>query len=319
MDYRLKKEIGKIEKLKKKKTFQCLHPDCTSLSIGSHSQQHGGQLKIISQNDEVYCANFNMYDALTKGNSASSLIKTKIKNASIYPGFCQTHDGQMFSSIEKKPLMQGDNLQASTFFLRTLTYEITRKKLIYFATQNIIEKCNKLMSSEFIRHLKMINLGREKFITHDLPFYLENAYKAYEHPNENILQTKWIVIPKTIKASSCTVFSPMRDFQKRIEHQAITSPQIMSSFNLVPAENETHVIVSWLTNHSRENQWIESAMETELECFINYIAICESEDVCIGPELWDSVDVFSRERVSQAMQHEIYRGALSEIPRVIKI
>jgi hypothetical protein len=319
VDYRLKREIGKIEKLKNNRKFQCLYPDCSSLSIGSHSQQRGGQLKIISENDEVYCVNFNMYDALTKGDAGSSLVNTKIKNASIYPGFCQNHDGPVFSPVEKSPLVQGNNLQASTLFLRTLTYEITRKKLIYFATQNIIEKCNKLMPEEIISNLKMMNLGREKFIKHDLPFYLENSYKAYNNPDKNILKTKWVVIPKTIKASSCTVFSPMRDFQKRIEHQAIASPQILSSFNLIPVENETHVVVSWLEGHSSENEWIESAMDKELEGFINYIAICESEDICIGPELWDSVDVFSRERVYEAMQHEIYRGALSEIPRVIKI
>lgn len=134
MDHRLKKEIGKIEKLKKRKTFKCNFPNCSSQSIGSHSQQRGGQLKIISTNDEVYAMNFNMYEVLTKGQSAFSLKKTRIKNASIYPGFCQTHDGQVFSSIEKKPLLQNDCFQASTLFLRAITYEITRKKLAYFKT-----------------------------------------------------------------------------------------------------------------------------------------------------------------------------------------
>ncbi|MEZ9426621.1 hypothetical protein AB4186_25175 [Vibrio lentus] len=319
MDHKLRKEIGKIEKLKRRKKFQCLFPQCSDVSIGSHSQQRGGQLKIISENDEVFSMNFSMYDVLTKGNSAFSLVKTRIKNASIYPGFCQTHDGQVFSPIEKQQLKKGDELQAATFFLRTVTYEVTRKRLVHFGTQKILENCAKILPETALDNFKLQNLGREKFIKHDLPFYLNNAYKAYNSPESGILKTKWVVIPKKINASSCTVFSPMRDFQERIYHQAIASPQILSSFNLVPMQDETHVIVSWLTQHTDKNDWIESVMDTQLEQFINYVAICESEDICIGPELWESVDIFTRERVYEAMHHEIYRGALDEIPCIIRI
>ncbi|EJL6615656.1 TPA: hypothetical protein ACGUON_000773 [Vibrio vulnificus] len=315
----LRKEIGKIEKLKTRKKFQCLFPRCSNFSIDSHSQQRGGQLKIISKNDEVFSMNFSMYDVLTKGSSAFSLVKTRIKNASTYPGFCQIHDGQVFSPIEKQPLKKGDELQAATFFLRAVTYEVTRKKLVHFGTQKILENCEGMLSEVALNNFKQQNLGREKFIKLDLPFYLENAYKAYDSPDLGILKTKWIVIPKKIKASSCTVFSPLLDFQERVYHQAIASPQILSSFNLVPLQDETHVIVSWLAQHAEENEWIESAMDAQLEKFINYVAICESEDICIGPELWESVDIFTRERVYEAMHHEIYRGALDEIPCIIRI
>jgi hypothetical protein len=49
------------------------------------------------------------------------------------------------------------------------------------------------------------------------------------------------------------------------------------------------------------------------------VAICESEDTCIGPELWRSVDVFTMGRVYHAIQHEVYRGPLDDVPRVIRI
>ncbi|MCG9964309.1 hypothetical protein [Shewanella cutis] len=319
MDNKLKKEIGSIEKLNKNKKFECLHPDCKAMSIGSHSQQHNGQLKIISKNDEVYAMNFNMYEVLTKGSSAFSLVKTPIKNASTYPGFCQSHDGQIFAPIEKHSLHLNNTLQVATLFLRAITYEITRKKLAHFKTNKILEKCAKLLPAETVENYKLQNLGREKFINNDLPFYLKKAYSACNTPNSGVLKSKWIVINKVIKASNCTVFCPIRDSVERYYHQAIACPQVMSTFNLVPTANETHVVVSWLTEHDKDNHWIDDAMENQLEKFINYIAICESEDICLGPDLWESVDVFTREKVHFAMHHELYRGSLNEIPIIIKI
>lgn len=319
MVHKLKKEIGKIEKLKKNKKFTCLFPNCSSVSIGSHSQQRGGQLKVISFNDEVYTMNFNMYEVLTKGESAFSLVKTAIKNASIYPGFCQIHDGQVFAPVEKQSLQLNDALQAATLFLRTITYEVTRKKLVHFKTQKILENCAKLLPPAILENYKLQNLGREKFINNDLPFYLGKAYSAYNSPESGVLRTKWVIINKVVKASSCTVFSPMRDPKERYYHQAIACPQVMSTFNLIPTASETHVVVSWLAEHDGDNGWIDNIMETELEKFINYVAICESEDICLGPELWESVDIFTRERVHEAIHHELHRGPLNEIPRIIRI
>ena len=319
MDHKLKKEIGKIEKLKKNKKFKCLFPNCSSMSIGSHSQQRGGQLKVISKNNLVYAMNFNMYEALTKGERALSLVKTEIKNASIYPGFCQNHDGQVFAPVEKLSLQLNDALQAATLFLRTITYEVTRKKLVHFKTQKILESCAKLLPAAVLENYKLQNLGREKFINNDLPFYLGKAYSAYNSPESGVLRTKWVSINKVVKASSCTVFSPMRDPKERYYHQAIACPQVMSTFNLIPTASETHVVVSWLAEHHGDNDWIDNVMETELEKFINYVAICESEDICLGPELWESVDIFTRERVHEAIHHELYRGPLNEIPRIIRI
>ncbi len=74
-----------------------------------------------------------------------------------------------------------------------------------------------------------------------------------------------------------------------------------------------------MAEHSDDNEWIEHIMDKELEKFVNYVAICESEDICLGPELWESVDIFTRERVHEAMYHELHRGPLGQVPRIIKI
>ena len=54
-----------------------MQPNCNNLSIGSHSQQRGGQLTAISCNSEVYTLDINMYEVLTRGLSAFELKKNK--------------------------------------------------------------------------------------------------------------------------------------------------------------------------------------------------------------------------------------------------
>lgn len=319
LNNRLKKEIGKIEKAKKNKKFKCLFPGCNEFSIGSHSQQRGGQLSAICRNNEVYAMDFNMYSVLAKGSSAFELKKTMIKNASIYPGFCQSHDGQIFSPIEKKELRHNDPLQIATFFLRTITYEITRKKLADFATREILNNCEKLLPDELVENFRGYIVGRGKFIEIDAPYYYDKAFSNYNYPNENILTTHWVTIPKNIYASSCTVFSPIFDIDERLHNQMYSIPQAMSTFNLVPTLDCTHVIVSWLTEHDHYNRWIVEVMNNDIEKFINYVAICESEDICLGPNLWEKVDIFTREEVLNAMKHVVHRGPFFEMPTIIKI
>lgn len=315
----LKEKIGKIEKSKREKKFNCLCNNCTSMSIGSHSQQRGGQLKIISKNDFVYALNFNLYDVIRNSSDAMCFIKTPIKNASIYPGFCQNHDGQVFKVIEKRDLEQNNKEQAAAFFLRTITYEITRKKLAVFMNNELLNKCYELLPDALIKNVNLKKLGQMKFIDNDAKHYLKTAFEYYKKPHSKLVETKWVVIPKTLKASCCTVFSPLTDPTKKIGDALGASYQAITTFNLVPTIDKTHVVVSWLSEHEHQNKWIRELMDTDIEQFINYIAICESEDTCLGPDLWQSIDVFTREKIHNLVQHEIYRGPITEIPRIIKI
>lgn len=314
----LRQKIGEIEKQRKNKTFQCLYPGCQANSIGSHSQQRGGQLSVICENDYVYALNASFYDVVNKRELACRLIETKIRNASIYPGFCQKHDSAVFHSIEKMPLDKGNNLQAAILFFRTITYEITRKKLAKFTEEKILSECQELVSLDVWMMTALSLVGRNKFIEIDMPFLLENSYKAYQEPESGIIETHWVFIPKIIKASTCTVFSPIRNFKERIDNQT-NGVQALSTFNLIPTKVGTHVVVSWFKIHDAYNNWIKDALVSDIEHFINYITICESEDICIGPELWRDVDIFTRDQVFHAMKHEVYRGPLHGVPRVIRI
>lgn len=289
------------------------------MSIGSHSQQRGGQLKTISENNFVYALNFNIYDVVTNSNEAMTFIKTPIKNASIYPGFCQSHDGQVFEVIEKIELEQDNIEQAAAFFLRTITYEVTRKKLAAFTNDELLNRCNELLPDELIHNIRLQKMGQMKFIENDAKHYLKTAFEYCKNPHSKLVKTKWVVIPKTLKASCCTVFSPHTDPAEKLKEAIGTPNQAMTTFNLVPTVDRTHVVVSWLSEHENENRWIRELMDADIEQFINYIAICESEDTCLGPELWQNVDIFTRDKIHELVHHEIYRGPITEIPRIIKI
>jgi hypothetical protein len=234
LDTKLRHKIGEIEKTIRKRHFKCLHPDCNLNAINSHSQHRGGQLSLISENDIVWAMNPSFYAVISNDSKALQLIETKIKNASIYPGFCPQHDNKIFSPIEKLKLVKDDTIQASTFFLRTITYEITRKKLSKCINDEIIEKCKEYLGDELILFLFKISLGRKKFIDIDLPYISNAAFYYYKNPDSGRVQTKWVFIPKIIKVSICTTFSPIQNMLDRNLDRINGNPQALSTFNIVP-------------------------------------------------------------------------------------
>lgn len=319
MNRKIKITVGKVDKKIKKIKFKCLYPNCDEPSIGSHSQQRGGQLTEICENNKVFALNPNAYDVLVGNPDALKLISTPIKKASIFPGYCQTHDGIVFKPIEREELKKGDALQAAAFFLRTISYEVTRKKIVKIWREEFLKGCSDVLPDN-IREIYELQLkGINKFIETDLPYYLDAAFSQYNDPSIDRIKTKWIVIDKNVLASSCTAFSPIRDYKARCYNAYYGNPQVLFSFNLVPANGKTHVVVSWLTEHDSYSDWIMESMKQELESFINYVAICESEDICIGPRLWNDTDKLTQEKIFHVMEPELYRGPISELPKLIRI
>ena len=123
--------IGIIQKKIENCSFRCLCQNCYDSAISSHSQQKEGQLRVIAKDGLVYALNKNLCQHiknLSRDISPSLQIKTGIKEASTFKGYCSFHDELIFRPIEKKPLMPSDKEQAALLFLRAISYEYAAKR-----------------------------------------------------------------------------------------------------------------------------------------------------------------------------------------------
>lgn len=99
------------------------HPDspCSATIAKAHTVQKNGGLAAIAEDGHVLTVKPLMSEMIeTKGNPQPRRIG--VRNASVFPGFCSTHDSVLFRSIEGKSLLITKE-SAFLFSYRAIAYE----------------------------------------------------------------------------------------------------------------------------------------------------------------------------------------------------
>lgn len=127
----MKKEqlLHTFEKLKQKHRsakYKCSYSSCQNLSIKSHVLQKNGILKNISSQNHLYqFADNSTFIQSEKGKFG--LKKIGINDVYTFPGFCKTHDTELFSKIETKEIDFNNRISQALFAYRAICQEIYRK------------------------------------------------------------------------------------------------------------------------------------------------------------------------------------------------
>ena len=320
------KAIGKIQKKIRKKKFTCIFPRCNRKAIGSHSQQKEGQLRSIAEKGIVYGLNRNFYHAIKSidrntQEKALKMIPLGVSEASVFQGYCDNHDMDLFYEIEKKILDRSNKKQAILFFIRSISYEYVQKKKGVFFYDLFLDELEEMLPDDVVSEVKYVRYGTEYCVTNDAPHYLNAGFRALKESRYDDFTIVWFTINKNILISSSCCFSPLRDNHVAFMAKNIGKPQPLITFNLIPSPTETHVILSWLKEHDKHTDWIANLAKNPIgqEDLINICAFSESEDTCINPTLWDSTDENIKSQILNSMIHWNFRGELSSIPKLIKI
>ena len=261
----------------------------------------------------VYSPEKNYY-RMIKGGLAVRRIG--IGEASTFPGFCDSHDKELFSNLEDRPLAKSDHTQALLLLLRSLAFEYTQKRKGAIFLEWLLKETNGAAG------MAALQAGMKLFVDFDGPFYLNAAFEALK-TNPDWLVTEWQIFPKNIMVSSSCCFSPLGDVHVdyKIKHREEREPGPLITFNLIPEENQTHIVVSWHQKDSKYTAWVRESMSNRarLELFINQCVIAESEDTCFNPDLWDSIPRTVQNAALNAMLPGLFRGPLEEYPLVIRL
>ncbi len=316
------KGLGVAQNKLNKRKYKCILPSCTKNAIKSHSQQKKHQLSAIAENLMVYSIEKNIYKSFkTKSEKRELLQKKSIGESSTYPGYCNTHDTNIFAPIENGNL--DVNLPEHNFLLllRSVSYEFANKRSVYDRSKDILKENYELLTYEGRRHFEIGIDGIKQYLEIDAPVYLANLFEAYDTKNYSIISYNSFTIPKNVGVSSTTMFSPLRE--NHYEFMAINAKSVQPtvSFNLVPDSQKTQVSFIWFSEHNslcEEVAKISSSNKDILKT-INMYAFTESEDTCIRPSIWEGLTEIEKKQIYKHFAQKDSIAGASDIPQIIKI
>jgi len=317
----VKKAFGNAQKRSAAQTYDCLYPGCSERAIKSHSQQRRGALKAIAESDLVYAVQRNHYQHLKKLPNSPILVPTLTANASTFYGFCSMHDQLVFDPIEKGKLTGFNPESAFLMCLRAIAYECATKRRVKDWTVDIVKELRPFADPTLVEHFEVLVEAREIFLARDGDYYLRELFDALEEKNYDRIASDWKTVPKNIGVSCCCCYSPLLDTHDDYMKMNWGEPQPLITVNIVPQSAETHVVAAWLIEIEPHCTWIgtELSQPAGLECFINKSAFEESEDTCVRPSLWESVEATERVRAELAMLPEYIRGPCVSPPRIVQL
>lgn len=322
----VKRAFDKFEKkLKKtsKQDFRCMVSNCDDKAILSHSQQRNGQLKhICSGNKKVYALRDSMVKSfdMHSGEMNFKFVETPISKASTYPGLCNYHDTKLFKEIERQKLGEISSEQAASFYYRSMSYESYRKERELERTKFVFNEVKDSLNHEQVFGLYQMCNWHEKNYNNSVLVQLGEIDEVIKGKNFEEVEYFQIVLKKNVGVSCCSMVNMHLDlYLEFLEQYPDYIPSF--SFNLVPFENETHVVLCWLKKNSLFMEEIIKYIKHDLEHFLNKVVFCESEDICVNPELWEGIDPKTKKAIFYNMSHTMHRGSLAweDVPLIIKI
>lgn len=168
-----KKDFKVFEDIFKKaheKKYKCLL--CSEDAINSHLLQKNGILNLISSNGHVIQLDSKGF-FLADDEGILDVKLLGINKAMSYPIFCNYHDTEIFSPIEKLELNLADYQSQLLFSYRALCSELTKKN-INVETFETLKASNHFTHMPPLLHLFQIELAGNKIGIKSIEWYKDN-------------------------------------------------------------------------------------------------------------------------------------------------
>ena len=315
------KLFSSIEKRLRGCCQKCMFPNCRGNAIGSHSQQNNGQLREIAENQHVIALRRGVCPTPRQSVSSHDIgmrpKKIGIHKATVFKGFCNSHDTQLFLPIDTKPLVVNDLAQVYALHLRATSFELWSKRLVVNVLNTALKESRYDLG--VIREMARIHL---QFYKADVRYLW---VPLWTDTPQDVLGWEWCVLDKNIGVSLTSCISPLDDisfptymescYDRSSDEYTRSRPSF--SLTILPAGDKTHVIICW--NKADEitvRPWVERMHSSKgMEKLLNECIFCKSEDFCMSPRLWDSLsDPDQRRIIDNLNQH-----CSDDVPEIIRL
>ncbi|MDH6444306.1 hypothetical protein M2110_002847 [Paenibacillus sp. PastF-4] len=265
----------------------CIHKDnyCNGITSKAHSIQNNRYLNKLSDNGEVLCIDFGKL-GLRKKLSLESVGRGK---ASIFTGFCNHHDKEIFLPIEKYDYKLNDTEQNYLFAYRAfaLAYYERHSSFGFMKEHLEIKKKKGENTKEYEQKVNFY----KKHLT-----FIEQLKNSMNNNLDNKrfdrISTEIIVWPHNYGIAATSMFFVNKDKFGRI----INDPQYYISpffFTIIPQENKTFVLMSYLTKDKNRYKFLKQQIvntETfEQQMLISNLLAMNVENFFISPEKWAKI------------------------------
>lgn len=309
------------EKKAKSSTF-CFHPGCTAKRVvGSHTIQKSTSLKKVAENG-------HLMSPTGKTVSGTWLGKVGYRQASVFPGFCETHEN-IFHEFEAPGDFQ-DESQICLQFYRTICREICVNTAIAFELANMIREYvkfrnRKLDESLFAERAKL-GLDQKKMGVKKTTYKFNNNIVRYL--KEYLQHTRAYL--RTLKKMEAAAYydivagedlrfyyyGTMVDWEIPVclagrggirfkKGSVIRTIDLI--LNVLPYEGKTYILAGSFRKHKNK---IESYLKPYLGSPFNLIKLVEtwmlygSDHWFLRPSVWNELE----HPIQQAIYEEIYNS-----------
>ncbi len=295
-------ELSKhFSKLSKKCRFKgCVFPDksrCTKKVIKAHSIQKNRILNYLAENGML--TTFDPRRSFITGD----FEEVGINDASTFFGFCNYHDGSIFSDIENKDYTN-EPVQNLLYSYRACVREYIIKRFAYRMDEEFLKK----RRNPTIYTKLWADYQDLKDLVKDLDKFHKELLKPKENRNYCIFTTKvYRLSYESLIAVNSTVSIPF-DFKGRIINDPYNySAKIMLLFlNIFPQNKNTYILLSCFSNIYDKFKALFSQInkynENQLENLFSIIIISHCENSFFSPRRWKKIVIDERKKVVSIYQ-----------------
>ncbi|WP_455931312.1 hypothetical protein [Priestia aryabhattai] len=299
---------------------ECFRDDsCKEPTIGSHSVQENRFLNRIAEDGHV----LYRQQKIEKDKASYKFHKQGIGSATTFPGFCGTHDTDVFIPIERKDYERGNKEQEFLFAYRAFAFEYQAKKSYYKVIKHYYDLFDKkdidtLKSYHPVFDFTKINMVHNKKYFSDLlnknrkP--LQNVENIRNYLNKTLdnksfsdIVTRTFVFPEEYK------FVVSNAFYLAVDHLGNVingnNEDILTTLTVVPEKNKTLVLFSYPKQHNKKfspfMNYINKSNLLERKKIFSTLIATYTENIAFNPKLWDSM-----EEQQKNLFYDVYEATL---------
>lgn len=275
-----------------------LKHECDGI-IKAHTISISNGLTQIASNGHVLSSLIGM-DKLIKNNYTRYFVPVGIKQASVFNGFCNKHDKELFSCFENKKFVATKE-QCTALVYRSISREI------YILEKNIEKSYSEIPNNHYTNtsyksiildaildsHKKSLKIIEKIKSTIEK----EILIKKYNNLEHLVIETD---IASKIALSSCILLDHDFNGNPIERNSTLFKRSNFLAMNTISKENNNFIVFSYLKKSKLMNNFIKSFINQKSNnktTFLINLFFGYSENIYLAPDWWDILSTEQQQRL----------------------